>query len=121
MSSTHIEIPVREIDFHIKSTEQTFTLQYLIMGPCEVETTYADNEPYITISTLSVLFPKKQINNVDWESIKEAIKKNDAFMELITPNDIDNIYTKPGAIYFNKYLDIFEIRATFGKGEQQND
>ncbi len=121
MSSTCIEIPVREIDFHIKSTEKTFTLQYLIMGPCEVESVYADNEPYIAISTLSVLFPKKQINNVDWDSIKDAIKKNDASMELITPNDVDNIYVTPGAIYFNKYLDVFEIRATFGKGEQQND
>lgn len=49
-----------------------------------------------------------------------AIKKNDAFMELITPNELDNIIVFPKTVYFNKYLDVFEFCVTFGKGEQQN-
>ena len=81
MSSTHIEISIREIDFHIKSTEQTYTLQYLIIGP------YSEDK---------------------------------AFMELITPNELDNIIVFPKTVYFNKYLDVFEFCVTFGKGEQQN-
>ena len=121
MSSTHIEIPVREIDFHIKSTEQTFTLQYLIIGPYSEDQLYADNQPYLSISTLSILISKKQINEIDWDAIMNAIKKNDAFMELITPNELDNIIVFPKTVYFNKYLDVFEFCATFGKGEQQND
>lgn len=122
MGANFIEIPIARVEAHFKSSGKIINLEPEFIGPYTTDTVYSDNEAYLPISTISILFNRIQdrsflVNFSDWDIIGEAVKKHNLTLRLITPDLFDNIDLDANYMAFNKYIGMFEIRGTVKKEE----
>ena len=124
MRASAIEIPVERVDVCFRSSDRVMArLTPEIIGPYTEETTYADNEPYLSFSMFSILFKKQQrggrfMTLNDWSPITEAVKKGTVTFTLVTPPSLSDIVLEPLSIQYNPNIEMFEFRGAIKKEER---
>lgn len=123
MGANFIEIPVERVDMRFESSGRLLArLTPEIIGPYQEATAYADSEPYLSFSMLSILFRKQQpsgqfMNLHDWSLITEAIKKGGITVTLVTPPVFCDVVLIPLSINYNPDIEMFEFRGSVVKPE----
>lgn len=120
MGANFVEIPVARVEARIPGRISPINLKPEYLYPVIPEAFYADNKPYITTSTLSILFRIRQesgilLNVNDWKPINNAMKKGDLVLTLITPPDFEDITLQATEMAYNSYTELVEIKAIVKK------
>lgn len=115
MGANFIEIPVEAVRMCIHSTNVSVTLKPEAILPYTKDTYFADNEPYITTGTLTMLFRNRQesgtlVNLSDWQPFNSAMKKGDLYLTLITPPEFEDITLQAIEMAHNLYTELVEIK-----------
>ncbi len=120
MGANFVEIPVERIVVRIPGRISTINLKPEYIYPVIPQTSYADNEPYITTSSLAILFRKRQesgalVNFDDWKPLNGAMKKGDLHLTLITPPEFEDITLQAIEMGYNSYTELVEVKGIIKK------
>lgn len=120
MGTNFIEIPVERVEARIPGRISPINLKPEYIYPIVPSTTYADNEPYLTTTTLAILFKVRQensslLNPRDWIPLNDAMKKGNLSLTLITPPEFDDVVLQAIEMGHNSYTEMVEINGTIKK------
>lgn len=120
MGANFIEIPVERVEARIPERISVINLMPDYIYPVIPSSVYADNEPYVTTSTLGMLFKKRQPNGVlvnlsDWAPLSKATEKGELSLTIITPPEFEDIKLIANELAYNQFTELIEIKGTVKK------
>jgi len=120
MEANFIEIPIERVEARMPGRISVINLTPEYAYPVIPSSFYADNEPYITTSTLAMLFKKCQPNGIlvklsDWEPLSKATRKGELSLTIITPPEFEDIKLNANELAYNQFTELIEIKGTVEK------